>query len=78
MGDYTNTLDVPVKFLPAVITGLAFMLSEKLPTLDTARTTLFKRRYDEDVLRAIQEDEERTSLFLTPNIAGTGFAARIG
>ena len=78
VGDYTNTLDVPVKFLPAVITGLAFMLSEKLPTLDTARTTLFKRRYDEDVLRAIQEDEERTSLFLTPNIAGTGFAARIG
>jgi len=78
VGDYTNTLDVPVKFLPAVITGLAFMLSEKLPTLDTARTTLFKRRYDEDVLRAIQEDEERTSLFLTPTIAGTGFAARIG
>jgi hypothetical protein len=78
VGDYTNTLDVPVKFLPAVITGLSFLLSEKLPKMDPARTTLFKRRYDEDVLRAIQEDEERTSLFLTPNIAGTGFAARIG
>ena len=78
VGDYTNTIDVPVKFLPAVTTGLSFMLSEKLPTLDTARTALFKARYDEEVLRAIQEDEERTSLYLTPNLAGTGFATRAG
>ena len=78
VGDYTNTIDVPVKFLPAVTTGLAFMLSEKLPTLDTARTALFKARYDEEVLRVIQEDEERTSLYLTPNLAGTGFETRGG
>jgi len=78
VGDYTNSIDVPVKFLPAVATGLAFMLSEKLPTLDTARTALFKARYDEEVLRVIQEDEERTSLYLTPNLAGTGFETRGG
>ena len=75
VGAYTNTLDVPVKFLPAVTTGLAFYLSEKV---DAAKTALFKSRYDEEVLRAIQEDEERASLFLTPNLAGTGFAVRSG
>ena len=75
VGDYTKNLDVPVKFLPAVTTGLAFYLSEKV---DAAKTALFKSRYDEEVLRAIQEDEERTSLFLTPNLAGTGFAVRSG
>lgn len=75
VGAYTNTLDVPVKFLPAVTTGLAFYLSEKV---DAAKTALFKSRYDEEVLCAIQEDEERASLFLTPNLAGTGFAVRSG
>ena len=78
VGDYTNTLDIPVKFLPAVTTGLAFMLSEKLPALEVPRVSLFKQRYDEEVLRAIEEDEERTSLYLTPNLAGTGFAVRTG
>jgi hypothetical protein len=78
VGDYTNTLDVPARFLPAVTTGLAFMLSEKLPALDVPRVSLFKQRYDEEVLRAIEEDEERVSLYLTPNLAGSGFAVRTG
>mgnify|MGYP003677166617 FL=1 len=78
VGDYTNTLDVPARFLPAVTTGLAFMLSETLPALDVPRVSLFKQRYDEEVLRAIEEDEERVSLYLTPNLAGSGFAVRTG
>ena len=78
VGEYTNTLDIPVKFLPAVTTGLAFLLAEKLPALEVPRVSLFKQRYDEEVLRAIEEDEERTSLYLTPNLAGTGFAVRTG
>jgi len=78
VGEYTNTLDVPAKFLPAVTTGLAFLLSEKLPALDVPRVSLFKQRYDEEVLRAIEEDEERVSLYLTPNLAGSSFAVRSG
>ena len=76
VGDYTNTLDVPVKFLPAVVTGLALHLAEKLPAFEAARITYFMGKYNEEILRAIQEDEERTSLFLTPNLAGTAFAVR--
>jgi len=66
-GAMTNELDVPPRFYPAVISGLAWFMGEQRPSaVDAQRRGELKARYEEDLSRAQEEDRERVSLFIRP------------
>ena len=61
-----NTADLPYRFYPCMIAGLAYYLSvKKAPE----RVQILKALYEEEFLRAAQEDEEAVSLKLQPSIS---------
>jgi len=63
VGSSQKTLDIPIRFLPAVTAGLSYYLSlKKKPEM----AQLMKQIYEEELGRAMEEDRERTSLFLRP------------
>jgi hypothetical protein len=64
-GVYTNTVDVPYRFVPCMVSGLAYYLSQKYnPQIITTTKAL----YEEELLRALTEDGSSTSTFLTPAV----------
>ena len=64
-GIYTNNVDVPRRFLPALISGLAFQLALKTPA-STEKIPLLQAEYERQFGLAADEDRERASLFLVP------------
>tara|TARA_R100001129_G_C5309565_1_gene244787 strand:- start:736 stop:1392 length:657 start_codon:yes stop_codon:yes gene_type:complete len=63
--DYTNDFDIPFRFYPCLVAGLAYYLSIKVAP---DRATLLKSMYDEEFARAASEDRDRSSLQLVPRI----------
>lgn len=62
-GAFTNTADVPFRFLPALIAGTAYYLSiKKAPD----KVPMLKQFYEEEFARAAFEDRERSSYFAVP------------
>ncbi len=60
-----NTTDVPYRFIPCMIAGLAYYLAmKKAPD----RIQLLKAVYEEEFQRASDEDEDRVALKLQPDI----------
>jgi hypothetical protein len=55
VGSYTNQPDAPFRFLPCMVSGLAFYL-----------TQILKLYYEDELQRALTEDGQRASLHLTP------------
>jgi len=68
-GDAVNTQDIPFRFLPALIAGLAYYLSMKLPGVDMQRAQALKMVYDEQFDLAAQEDREKAPLRVVPRMA---------
>jgi len=64
-GNGVNGQDIPFRFLPAMVAGLSYYLSMKLPGAD-ARTTALKAIYEEEWLRASEEDREKASVRFVP------------
>jgi len=64
-GAYTNEVDVPYQFVPCMVSGLAYYLSQKYNPQLVQQT---KALYDEELLRALTEDGSSTSTFITPAI----------
>jgi hypothetical protein len=62
-GAYTNNPDIPFRFLPCMISGLAFYLSLKYAP---ERTQALKLYYEDELKRALDEDGQRTSVFISP------------
>jgi hypothetical protein len=62
-GAYTNNADLPFRFIPCMISGLAFYLSMKYAP---ARTEALKMYYEDELKRALDEDGQRTSVFISP------------
>ena len=62
-GAYTNTADVPFRWLPCMISGLAFYVSQKYTP---ERTQQLKLYYEDELKRALDEDGSRSSTFITP------------
>lgn len=59
------TQDVPFRFLPALIAGLAYHLSVKLPgAMD--RIQMLKAQYDEAFTLAAEEDRDRAAVRFVP------------
>jgi len=62
-GAYTNVGDVPYRFVPAMVAGLAFYLAQKW-ALD--RVQQLKLFYEDELLRALQEDGSPSSTYISP------------
>ena len=58
-----TTLDIPPRFVPAMVSGLAYQLAIKMAP---EKAQLLKMQYDEDFGVASTEDRDRASLFLVP------------
>lgn len=65
-GAYTNTADIPFRFLPPFISGLAYYIAEKKRTDDPNLILRLQQRYEADWLRASEEDRERATLSIVP------------
>jgi hypothetical protein len=59
----TNTTDIPFRFLPCMVAGLAYYLAMKRAP---ERMAILKAVYDEEFQRAADEDRDRVSLKLQP------------
>ena len=66
---YTDATDVPYRFVPCMVSGLAFYLAQKFnPQL----VQQMKALYEDELARALSEDGSSTSVHITPRIYYTG------
>ena len=63
-GSYTDTTDINFRFLPCLTSGLAYYIAMKRAP---DRITMLKQIYEEDFLRAAQEDRDIASVYLVPD-----------
>ena len=64
-GNGANTQDIPFRFLPAMVAGLAYHLALKVPNA-IERIGLLKQMYDEAWQQAMDEDREKADLRIAP------------
>ena len=72
-GSGSNTMDVPFRFLPCMVAGLAFYIAGKIPE-GTDRIMMLKQQYDEAWQLAAEEDREKAAIRFVPRqqfIGGT-------
>lgn len=67
-GDGNTTQDIPFRLLPALVAGLAFQLSVKMPSSPgmAERVQMLKLMYDEQWQLAADEDREKAPIRLVP------------
>lgn len=65
VGGGTSTPDIPFRFLPVLVAGLAYHLSLKLPN-GLERSGMLKQMYDEAWQQAADEDREKAPLRIAP------------
>ena len=63
VGDYTNATDVPFRFVPCMVSGLAYYLAQKYAP-DRIQTQ--KLLYEDELARALAEDGSASSTYITP------------
>lgn len=64
-GNGVNGQDIPFRFLPCMVAGLAYMLSMKLPGAEV-RTQMLKADYDETWQLASEEDRDKSPVRFVP------------
>ena len=62
-GAYTNEADVPYRFVPCMIAGLAYYLAVKFAP---DRVQMLKMLYEDELQRALEEDGSSSSSYITP------------
>jgi hypothetical protein len=65
VGAYTNATDVPYRFVPCMIAGLSYYLAIKYAP---QRTQELKLLYEDELLRAEDEDGSSNSTYISPKI----------
>ena len=65
VGAYTNATDVPYRFVPCMISGLAYYLAVKYAP---QRVQELKLLYEDELLRAEDEDGSSNSTYISPKI----------
>ena len=65
IGGGVNVADVPFRFVPCLVAGLAYYLALKVPS-GMDRLPILKQQYDEAWMTAADEDQERAALRLVP------------
>jgi hypothetical protein len=64
-GEGVNTMDVPFRFLPCMVAGLAYYLALKVPEA-MPRLGVLKEQYDSAWTIASEEDREKAAIRLVP------------
>jgi hypothetical protein len=64
-GGGVNTMDMPFRFLPCMVAGLAYYLALKVPN-GTERLQVLKQQYDEAWDLASSEDREKAAVRFVP------------
>jgi len=64
-GGGVNVMDVPFRFVPCMVAGLAYYVALKVPG-GMDRLQVLKAQYDEAWMTAADEDQERAALRLVP------------
>lgn len=64
-GNGVNTMDVPFRFIPCMVAGLAYYLALKLPNA-MDRLPILKQQYDEAWDFASSEDREKAAIRFVP------------
>jgi len=64
-GNGVNVMDVPFRFVPCMVAGLAYYIALKVPG-GMDRLQILKAQYDEAWMTAADEDQERAALRLVP------------
>jgi hypothetical protein len=64
-GEGVNTMDMPFRFLPCMVAGLAYYLALKVPG-GTERLGVLKQQYDEAWELASTEDREKAAVRFVP------------
>jgi hypothetical protein len=67
VGTSTNTMDVPFRFLPCLVAGLAYHLALKVPN-GAQRLPILKQQYEESWALASEEDREKAPVRFVPRI----------
>jgi hypothetical protein len=62
-GSYNFTTDIVNRFYPCMMSGLAYYLSQKY---SPAMSQELERRYESELLRALDADNQGTSTFISP------------
>lgn len=70
-GNGVNTQDIPFRFLPVLVAGLAYYLSMKLPDA-LPRSMGLKAEYEEQWMQASSEDREKAPDRFVPRIYAVG------
>ena len=63
VGDYTNATDVPFRFVPCMVSGLAYYLAQKYQPQMVQAMKLY---YEDELARALAEDGSASSTYITP------------
>lgn len=64
-GEGVNTMDMPFRFIPCMVAGLAYYLALKVPG-GTERLGVLKQQYDEAWALASEEDREKAAVRFVP------------
>jgi hypothetical protein len=67
--DASNTMQVPDRFIPALVCGLAYHIACKRPEA-TQKIPMLKQQYEEEFRLAAEEDRVKTSARFVPRILG--------
>jgi hypothetical protein len=65
-GTGVRTQDIPFRFIPCMVAGLAYYLSAKLPGVDPGRLPMLKAEYEQQFQLASEEDREKASIRFVP------------
>ena len=63
--NYINTMQVPFRFYPALAAGLAYYIALKRAP---DRVQMLKTVYEEELTRAMDEDRDRASFRVAPDL----------
>ena len=58
-GNGVNIQDIPFRFIPCLVAGLAFYIAQKRPDVSPERVLFLKQEYEQQWLLASQEDREK-------------------
>jgi hypothetical protein len=65
-GAGVRTQDIPFRFIPCMVAGLAYYLSAKLPGVDPGRIPMLKAEYEQQFQLAAEEDREKAAIRFVP------------
>ena len=65
-GSGTRVQDIPFRFIPAIVAGLAYYISMKKPEVDPNRIAMLKADYEQQYQLAGEEDREKAAIRFVP------------